>query len=176
MSPEGADGADGPKPGAALVAALTREHRDIDARVEEFAVGVAEGSVHAEPLVGAIAALRRHIYLEEEFLFPPIQAAGLVMPIQVMVHEHARIWQVMDDLEQQLDSGSGAALAPDTALASCRDLLALLDQHNSKEEPIVYPRAETDLPPEASAALTEFLRTGRMPDDWICQGLARDGG
>ena len=162
------------EPGAALVAALTREHRDIDARIVEFAVGLAEGSVHAEPLVGAIAALRRHIYLEEEFLFPPIRAAGLMMPIQVMVHEHAGIWQVMDELDEQLDSPT--ALVPDTALASCRDLLAMLDQHNGKEEPIVYPRAEVDLLPETSSELTEFLRTGQMPDGWICQGLARDAG
>lgn len=56
--------------------------------------------------------------------------------------------------------------------ARCRELLALLDQHNSKEEPIIYPHAESDLTPEASAELAEFLRTGHTPTGWICQHAA----
>jgi hemerythrin-like domain-containing protein len=161
-------------PGAALTFALTREHHDIDARIEEFAVGVTEGRVQVEPLAGAMAALRRHIYLEEEFLFPPIQAAGLVMPVQVMVHEHGRIWQLMDAVEGQLETPVEPGPDAHTVLAACQALLRLLDQHNSKEEPIVYPRAEVDVTPETSTRLIEFLGSGQMPDGWVCQALARD--
>lgn len=56
-----------------LQAALTREHRDIDAFVADLDRGV----VGPEALLNAFEALRRHIYLEAEFLFPPIRQVGL---------------------------------------------------------------------------------------------------
>lgn len=96
----------------------------------------------AEPLRIAFTALRRHIYLEEQFLFPPIRAEGLTMPILVMLREHGTLWQQME-----------------------------LDQHNSKEEPIVYPHAETALAPKAAADLETFLRSGSMPEGWVCEGV-----
>ena len=57
-------------------------------------------------------------------------------------------------------------------LTRCRELLALLDRHNSKEEPIIYPLAETDLTVAESGELAQFLRTGRTPDGRTCQGAA----
>jgi len=50
--------------------------------------------------------------------------------------------------------------------------LALSDRHNSKEEPIVYPLAETDLTVADSGELAQFLWTGRTPDGWTCQAAA----
>lgn len=151
---------------ADLAAALTREHREIDAGIEAFVAGLDAGVVEPEPLLNAFVALRRHIYLEEECLFPPIREAGLMMPVFVMVREHGALWQAMDALTGLLD---GAADDGAPAVAACRELLAQLDQHNSKEEPIIYPRAETDLSAETAATLTEFLRTGATPEGWVCE-------
>jgi len=136
--------------------ALEREHREIDTGVEAF---LATGDAPA--LRRAIAALRRHIFLEEEFLFPPLRDAGLVMPIFVMLREHGEIWDTLAAVE--------AGLAAGDAPGACRLLLEQLERHNAKEEPIVYPQADAALSRAAGAGLRAFLDAGRMPDGWVCE-------
>jgi hemerythrin-like domain-containing protein len=148
--------------------ALIREHHEIDAGNERFAAALDGGTVDPEPLTQAFAALRRHIYLEEELLFPPIRRAGLLMPLLVMVKEHGELWQLMGAIEERLAAGDGDA---ESLRSACDRLLAGLDQHNSKEEPIVYPHAATDLGPDEEAVLAEFIETGRMPTDWVCEAV-----
>ena len=46
---------------------LEREHHEIDAGVEAFLEGLSLGETRTEDLTRAVDALRRHIYLEEEF-------------------------------------------------------------------------------------------------------------
>lgn len=146
---------------------LTREHRDIDGGIERFVAGLDRGAVDPDPLLSAFAALRRHIYLEELFLFPPIRRAGLAMPVMVMLREHGTLWRLMDSVAALLAADSSAA----ELQLGCRELLAELDRHNSKEEPIIYPHADSDLTGAATAELAEFLRTGSMPDGWVCEAL-----
>lgn len=148
-----------------LGAALEREHRDIDGGIDAYTEGLRAGHPDPEPLVRAMRALRRHIYLEERFLFPPLREAGMIMPILVMLKEHGEIWNRMDDLDALLDEEADAG----TLLEACRDMLALLDRHNSKEEPVIYTRADDVLGGEASAELQEFLASGRMPEGWVCE-------
>ncbi|MRH30180.1 hemerythrin domain-containing protein [Microbacterium sp. SYP-A9085] len=144
--------------GTQLADALTREHHAIDAGIEAY---LADDSDPA-PLLTAMDALRRHIYLEERFLFPPLKPA-MMMPIFVMLREHGELWRAMDDVD--------AAVAADTAGVpdQCRSLLAQLSSHNTKEEPIVYPRADADLSPEIHEQLTAFLAEGAFPKGWRCE-------
>lgn len=151
-----------------LAQALEREHRDIDGGIEEYTSGLIEGATDPGPLLRAMKGLRRHIYLEEEFLFPPLKANGLVMPIFVMLREHGELWNAMDALDALLASGADAA----TVQNACRELLAQLDSHNSKEEPIIYPQADAVLDSDGSARLHGFLDEGRMPDGWRCEKAA----
>ncbi|UXA07880.1 hemerythrin domain-containing protein [Mycobacterium sp. SMC-2] len=148
-----------------LSAALEREHYEIDSQIEDFIRELDGGSVRADALTVALDALRRHIYLEETLLFPPIREAGMVMPIFVMMREHGELWQTMDTLTRLLAEGADGRQLEHT----CRQLLDQLQRHNSKEEPIIYPHADTDLPPQASAELSRFIRTGRTPEGWVCQ-------
>ncbi|MDE3130316.1 MAG: hemerythrin domain-containing protein [Acidobacteriota bacterium] len=152
-----------------LAAALEREHHEIDAGIERFLIAQRAGEPQAEPLRQAIGALRRHIYLEEEFLFPPLSEAGLAVPIFVMLREHGEIWDTMDRAEEQLAQGSGGD--PDTGL--CLELLAQLERHNSKEEAIVYPRADAALDLDTAAELRSFVATGQMPAGWSCEQARR---
>nr|WP_274635836.1 hemerythrin domain-containing protein [Microbacterium bovistercoris] len=146
--------------GTQLADALTGEHHAIDAGIEASLAGPDAGP---GPLREAMTALRRHIYLEEEFLFPPLRAAGMMMPILVMEREHGELWRQMDSLEDLLTDA-----AADAAQQASRELLALLDSHNSKEEPIVYPRADADLSAEQREQLARFLDAGTIPDGWVC--------
>jgi regulator of cell morphogenesis and NO signaling len=147
-----------------LAGALEREHREIDGGIETFTAALAEGKRDPAPLVRAMAGLRRHIYLEEEFLFPPLKTAGLMIQIFAMLRQHGDLWKTMAALDDLLGSDS----APDVVLASCRDLLAQLDKHNMIEEPVIYPQADTVLSAPANAELAAFLDSGRMPEGWTC--------
>ena len=54
---------------------------------------------------------------------------------------------------------------------TCNRLLRQLEQHNSKEEVIIYPHADTELPAQVSADLARFIETGRIPDGWFASRL-----
>jgi len=143
-----------------LAAALEREHHEIDEGIEAFL----EDPSRVDALTAAMAALRRHIYLEEAFLFPPLRDGGMVAPIFVMVREQGEIWNTMDALEAELAADPAGAA---TSLAG-RALLDQLASHNAKEEPIVYPQADAVLSAQASAELQAFIADGRLPDGWVC--------
>jgi regulator of cell morphogenesis and NO signaling len=152
-----------------LAEALEREHGEIDAGIQAFLSGLADTACPPapEPLRQAMDALRRHIFLEEEFLFPPLREAGLFAPIFVMLREHGEMWRAMEVLEAQLGPRAGTALSE-----GCHDLLAQLERHNTKEEAIVYPQADEVLTAPAAAGLRAFLEAGRVPAGWVCSGAA----
>ena len=148
-----------------LAMALGREHHEIDAGIAAFTAS----AENPQPLTRAIRALRRHIYLEEEFLFPLLRDAepGLAAPVFVMLREHAQIWGTLDALERRLAAGTGAGLALGKRLAG------QLLHHNLKEEKILYPRADDLLPPAAADRLRAFLGSGELPKGWVCLLKAR---
>lgn len=148
-----------------LAAALEREHREIDEAIEAFTARPSSGDRDRQSLMRAISALRRHIYFEEEFLFPLMREAGLVAPVFVMLREHGQIWTTLDSLERALDAGT----ADGAELRLCRQLTVQLQHHNLKEERIVYPQADRALTASAAAQLRAFLDSGGLPDGWVCQ-------
>lgn len=155
-------------PEESLSTILEREHHEIDAGIDAFLTKLAAGSVQPELLTTALEALRRHIYLEEVLLFPPLRVGGLMMPIMVMIREHGEMWQIMESLITQLADPAD----PEQLQQTCRQLVELLERHNSKEEPIIYPHADKDMPPQAATKLLKFIATGSTPDGWACQQAA----
>ncbi len=151
-----------------LSAALEREHQEIDAGIGAFLEKLDGGSVDADALRKTLAALRRHIYLEEQILFPPISKGAQMMSVFGMIRGHGEIWRTMD----VLDNLAGNATEPGKLREPCQRLQTLLADHNKVEEPVIYPAADTGLPPETAAELSEFIQTGRMPDGWVCAKAA----
>ncbi|MGO4384266.1 hemerythrin domain-containing protein [Specibacter sp. RAF43] len=151
-----------------LGGALEREHRLIDGGIEAYLAGLDAGG-SPKPLATALEGLRRHIYLEEQFLFPPLKAAGLMGPIFVMLREHGGLWDAMDAVESLQAGGADAS----ALRASATELLAQLDRHNSKEEPILYTQADQILSAAAETELSDFLTTGTTPDGWVCSAASR---
>ena len=153
-------------PNGILGAALEREHREIDAGLEAFADGLAGGESRAEPLLAAIGALKRHIYIEEELVFPSLRKGGMMAPVFVMLREHGEIWRALDALEGDLSGGAATA-----AMAQvCQQLAGQLEAHNMKEEAILYPRTDDALTASEGGEVGEFLETGLMPEGWVCSG------
>jgi regulator of cell morphogenesis and NO signaling len=151
---------------------LERDHREVDSAVERYADGSASGADARPALQQAVDDLRRHIYVEEELLFPSLRAAGMLGPIMVMLREHGQMWPVLDELDQQLHDDAG----DDVLGTACRGLLDLLQSHNPKEEQILYPQVDGVLGPDATLRVHEFLEAGRLPAGWQCQHLARARG
>ena len=148
---------------ATLAAALESEHREIDRAIDAYLTTSGDAPERAEHLTQAMTVLRRHIYLEEEFLFPPLRSAGMLAPVLVMLREHGEIWRSLDAIDGiDLDEDPGAAVT------ACAQLLDLLSAHNAKEEPIISPQGDTVLTPQAQAELGAFIDSGEMPRDWVC--------
>jgi iron-sulfur cluster repair protein YtfE (RIC family) len=147
---------------------LEREHRAIDAAIEPLVTGGAVSAERRKALVHGVGALRRHIYAEEELLFPQLRAAGLVAPVLVMLREHAQMWQTLDALDRLLES---AAIGDDAIPVLARQLFAQLQAHNPKEEAILYPQLDVALGADEAAHLRWFLDSGQVPQDWLCQQL-----
>ncbi|MGH3399323.1 MAG: hemerythrin domain-containing protein [Streptosporangiaceae bacterium] len=151
---------------SSLAEALEHEHHEIDDGVAAFTASPG----NRLPLTRAMGALRRHIYLEEEFLFPLLHQAepGLAAPVFVMLRDHAQLWATLDSLERADDHGDAG-----TGLALGKRLTAQLLHHNLKEEKILYPKADELLSPEAVARLRVFLISGELPEGWVCMMKAR---
>ena len=135
-------------------ALLEQQHRRIDEGIKAALQGAAPRAV----LVEALQRLREHIHLEEAVLFPPLERAGLTMPIFVMQREHGQMWPLIETLTAA-DVG-----APDAG----RELFQMLQIHNPKEEQILYKTADQVNEAGNDNALLQALQAARMPAGWAC--------
>ncbi len=159
------------EPEPSLAGAFTQEHHQIDAGIEEYLADPDRGggpARRARPLLRAMEALRRHIYLEEEVVFPHLPPGPLMMPLMVMRREHGELWRRMDALAAHLEDDSSPV---DGLEEACAELLALLEEHNRKEEPIIYPHMDADLAEHEQSLIRELLEEGTLPEGWTCQAL-----
>ena len=153
-----------------LADAFTIEHHEIDAGIEKYLADTdSEGDalLRARPLISAMEALRRHIRrLSDQKTQLP--AGPLMMALMVMRKEHGEIWRRMAELSQSLSTESADE---ERVEQLCQEILALLDRHNSKEEPVIYPHMDADLNGEEQRLIRELLEGGALPEGWVCQAL-----
>ena len=147
---------------------LEAEHRWIDERFEQFSRDLAMGLVKADPFQEAASVLHRHIYLEEELLFPEVEALGLEGPTAVMVQEHGDICRFLNGITELIGEGAGYAQVQD----SFKVLRKLLEEHNVKEESVLYPSADRLL---NSAELVRRLKEANPPNGWACRAHRGEG-
>lgn len=139
---------------------LTAEHRQIDIGIK----AVADGGGQVAALAEALALLRRHLYVEEAILFPPLVKTGLTMPVFVMRREHGEMWPALT----RLANGCAAGTALDGLRQGALWLFRLLQVHNGKEEDIVYAAADRMVGTGAGAGLVAALQAAQMPAGWVC--------
>lgn len=155
-----------------LSAALEREHQQVDAGIGAFLARLAGGTVDADGLNTTLTALRRHIYLEEEILFPPLRQGARMVSIFGMIRGHGEIWHTMDtlaSLSMPLSLSATGGGEHDALREACRQLLTLLEAHNKVEEAVIYSAADIDLEPAKATELADFMKTGKRPDGWVCE-------
>ncbi len=139
-----------------IEAFIKDDHRACDtlfARAEESA---SSGALEAtrEHFAKFRARVELHFAMEEEVLFPRFEevtghAGG---PTAVMRDEHAQMRAVLADMDLAIEDGETAGF-----LDHAETLLVLTQQHNLKEEQILYPMMDEVLAGEAEA-LIERLR------------------
>ena len=138
---------------------LTEDHRDGDRYLAalEQAVDTGDwaGATKGLDLLGQ--SLERHFSAEENILFPALEekrpaASG---PVSVMRNEHAQVRHLLAEVRQSLAKRDG-----EDVLGLCETLLLVLQQHNSKEEHILYPMADHAFGPEAGALLERVKASG----------------
>lgn len=129
---------------------LTRDHRRCDELFAAAEAAAARGDLpkSAEGFAAFRACLERHIRIEEEMLFPAFEAASgqHAGPTAVMRTEHAMIHGLLREMNEALQSGR-----TERYLDASETLLVLMQQHNLKEEQILYRLVERVLDPEAEA-------------------------
>jgi len=105
------------------------------------------------------ARLLRHLSMEEEVLFPAIEEATGMRggPIAVMRHEHEQMRGLLAEMARRAAGGDF-----DGVIDQGDTLLMIIQQHNSKEEGILYPIAERALA-SSWPAIAERLRAYAVP-------------
>lgn len=95
-----------------------------------------------------------HFAAEEEIMFPAFEAAtGMSCgPTQVMRMEHAEARELLADLAEAV-----AAADIEGVRGHAEALLILLQQHNMKEENILYPAAVSAAGPKAAELSAQIV-------------------
>jgi iron-sulfur cluster repair protein YtfE (RIC family) len=134
---------------ATITVTLTTDHRDCDRLL--CAVALRGRKTDWARVVGETASFRaameRHFQFEEEVLFPPLEAVSPMAmgPTEMMRQQHAQIRVLMDDL-----GAAASAEDADEYAGISETLHFLIQQHNAKEEGILYPLADRALGAEGA--------------------------
>jgi hemerythrin-like domain-containing protein len=140
---------------ATITETLTKDHRDCDRLLSAVSLRGrnTDWQQVAAETAAFVAAMERHFRFEEEVLFPPLEAVSPLSagPTEMMRQQHAQIRALLADL----GAAAGARAAEDFAGID-ETLHLLIQQHNAKEEGILYPLADRALA-AAGAALAARL-------------------
>lgn len=130
---------------SSAIETLVRQHRDCDQALEDLEACLRNPGWEAA--AGAFArleaALQGNFSAEEERLFPAFeQVVGSASgPTAMMRHEHDEVRALLDNAREWLQLRNANALA-----AELDTLVVLLQQHNLKEENVLFPMCRMRVP------------------------------
>ena len=136
---------------------MTQEHRDCDTEFAAAEQAVADGNwADAEEKFMTFANhTLRHFKREEEGLFPAFEAqtGSTDGPTQVMRYEHEQVKGLIGNLAAALEEKD-----KDAYLSLCESVMILLQQHNMKEEQMLYAMCDRVLPVETKESTLEKMK------------------
>ena len=134
---------------------MTDDHRHCDDLFAEVEQGIAKKNLPAAKAAFAHFrnAMLAHFDCEEKTLFPSFEEkTGMRMgPTEVMRMEHSQMRALLDDAVDALEQGNS-----DDYLGLADTLLIMMQQHNMKEENILYPMCDQHLAAETPALLAHL--------------------
>ena len=142
-----------------ISAYMTEDHRRCDGLFADIERGLVKGeqSAGTARLDSFIAAMEQHFTMEEEVLFPAFEEqTGMSMgPTAVMRHEHAQMRQLFGQMREALAQGDA-----DSYLGIAETLLMLMQQHNIKEEQVLYPMTDRTLAAQSDEVMRRMQQLG----------------
>jgi len=124
-----------------IVEFMTQDHRHCDdgyaAAEEKVAAG--QWDEAAKSWTSYCEALETHLDREESILFPAFEAqtGNTQGPTAVMRMEHEQMRSIVSEM-----NGAMTARDADTFLGLAETLMILTQQHNMKEEQVLYPMSD----------------------------------
>ena len=135
---------------------MTQDHRECDNLYAPLEEALMQGDFEKalELFVPFRNAMLKHFAMEEEVLFPKMEEfmGGGEGPIYVMKMEHNQIRSIINQLGEAIEAKN-----KDKALGLGETFMIMTQQHNMKEEQILYTMAE-QLPIEKEQTLEEMKR------------------
>lgn len=123
---------------------MTHDHHACDDlfAAAENAAGKKDWAACAEDFKKFYDAMEHHFAMEEQVLFPAFEEqTGMTMgPTQVMRSEHTQMREVLKRMAVAVAKQDAEAY-----LGESETLLILMQQHNIKEESVLYPMSEQAL-------------------------------
>ncbi len=120
---------------------MTQDHRECDNLYAPLEQAISTGDFEKalELFVPFRDAMLRHFAMEEEVLFPKMEEfiGGGEGPIYVMKMEHDQIRSIINQLGEAIEAKNR-----DKALGFGETFMIMTQQHNMKEEQILYTMAE----------------------------------
>ena len=130
-----------------IVGYMSFDHKRCDELYAEAEAAWNEGdsATATELLKSFDLGMKRHLGSEENILFPSFTAATGMEggPVQVMLMEHDQMRGVLTQMQEAMDADD-----LDTAFANGDTMVILMQQHNVKEEGILYPMLEQHAGPD----------------------------
>ena len=134
---------------------MTGDHRHCDEVLASLEEVVNKGDwEQAGALTNTfLEMMEHHISMEEQVLFPAFeQKTGMTSgPTMIMREEHKQMRNLFMQLQSALDSRQS-----DDFLDTSETLLILMQQHNMKEEGILYPMSDEQLGQDAQNVLSRM--------------------
>ncbi len=139
-----------------IIGFFSRDHHRCDTLYAEAENAANEDDTVAMARIGRrfLVAMHHHFRMEEEGLFPAFEnRTGMRQgPTMVMRSEHEQMRGLMRQMDQAAETGNAGLM-----LKTGGTLLFVMQQHNVKEEQMLYPMAEANLHP-SDALLKEVQR------------------
>jgi hemerythrin-like domain-containing protein len=136
---------------------LATDHRQCDDYFVATEQVVSDGAWDKADTVfaGFRTAMWRHFAVEESVLFPAFEErTGMRMgPTQVMRTEHAQMRELLEAAEAAL-----AARSSDDYSGYAETLLIMMQQHNMKEENVLYPMCDQHLAYQLDTLMPQIAR------------------
>ncbi len=133
---------------------MTQDHRDCDEIFVEMENAVVSKSQDVLVKFEAFYdALTNHFKMEEMVLFPAFeQETGMSEgPTKVMVMEHEQMRELLSKMSKAIEGGDN-----DKFFGLSETLMILMQQHNMKEEQMLYPMAEQRLGDDADHIISRM--------------------
>ena len=138
---------------------MTDDHRRCDSLFSQAETTISKGQweLASGQWRSFQQAVEQHFRMEEEVLFPAFEQAtgSSAGPTAVMRMEHQQMRQLFSQIVEGLSEPDS-----DELLGLTETLMVLMQQHNMKEEQILYPMTDQSLGPQGEEIISRMQGIG----------------